>query len=106
MVLDGRENEIYFLPGIGSRTYSISRPCQLIINNELHALVVCSWWLFISSGLRKPREIPNIVAKHIESILNGALRPLTKFSVGWRINVIAVENIHSLLARFVRVELK
>jgi len=104
MVLDERENEIYFLPGIGSRTYSINLPCQLITYNELHARSVCSWWLIISSGLRKPREIPNIVAKHNESILNGALRPLTKFSVGCRINVIAVKNIHSLLVRFVRIE--
>jgi hypothetical protein len=91
---------------MGSRTYSIKRPCQLIINNELHAFGVYSWGLVISSGLRNPRDIPNIVAKHNESILNGALIPLTKLSVGWRINVQAVENTHSLLARFVRVELK
>ncbi len=73
-------------------------------NNELHALGVCSWWLILSSGLRKPREIPNVAAKHNESILNGALRPLTKLSVGWRIKVTAVENTHSLFARFVRIE--
>ena len=71
---------------------------------EPQARADCSCWFIISSGLINPRERPKVAARHIESILNGTLRPLTKFSVGWRIKVTAVEKMHSLFARFVRVE--